>query len=227
MPNNYGPRIVTDNLVLCLDAANPKSYPGSGTAWTDLRRNGNDAILYNGPTYSTENKGIITTDGTDDNIYILNNSTISSFTSDMTLNFLVKITANGDYASLFGKQTDDNWNDGFGCYFESGFLYFFVNDYAAYRVGAATASISGSFMNLTFVKSGTFLYIYKNGAVLASQNASPGNITNTSSSLTFGNTPSSNYPMSASFSHISLYNAALSPTQILQNYNALKGRYKL
>jgi hypothetical protein len=227
MPNNYGPRIVTDNLVLCLDAANPKSYPGSGTVWTDLRRNGNNATLYNGPTYSTENKGIITTDGTDDNIYISNNSTISSFTSDMTLNFLLKIIGNGDYASLFGKQTDDNWNDGFGAYFESGSLYFFVNDYAANRVGVATASISGSFMNLTFVKSGNTLYIYKNGALLASQASFLGNITNTSSSLTFGNTPSNNYPMNVSFSYISLYNAALSPTQILQNYNALKGRYKL
>jgi hypothetical protein len=227
MPNNYGPRIVTDNLVLCLDAANPKSYPGSGTVWTDLRRNGNDAVLYNGPTYSTENKGVITTDGTDDNIYILNNSTISSFTSDITINFLVKIIGTTDYMSLFGKQTDDNWNDGFGAFFENGLFYFFVNDWIGYFVGTAGANVSGSFMNLTFVKSGTFLYIYKNGAVLASQNASPGNITNTSSSLTFGNTPSNNYPMSASFSHISLYNVALSPTQILQNYNALKGRYKL
>jgi hypothetical protein len=227
MPNYYGPRIVTDNLVLCLDAANPKSYSGSGTAWTDLRRNGNDAVLYNGPTYSTENKGVITTDGTDDNIYILNNSTISSFTSDITINFLVKIIGTTDYMCLFGKQTSDNWDDGFGAFFENGFFYFFVNDWISYFVGTAGANVSGSFMNLTFVKSGTFLYIYKNGAVLASQNASPGNITNTSSSLTFGNTPSNNYPMSASFSHISLYNVALSPTQILQNYNALKGRYKL
>jgi hypothetical protein len=227
MPNYYGPRIVTDNLVLCLDAANPKSYPGSGTAWTDLRRNGNDAILYNGPTYSTENKGIITTDGTNDNIYILNNPTISSFASDITINFLVKIIGTTDYMCLFGKQTDDGWTDGFGAFFENGLFYFFVNDWLGYFVGTAGANVSGSFMNLTFVKSGTYLYIYKNGAVLASQNASPGNITNTSSSLTFGNTPSNNYPMSASFSHISLYNVALSPTQILQNYNALKGRYKL
>jgi len=227
MPNYYGPRIVTDNLVLCLDAANPKSYSGSGTAWTDLRRNGNNAVLSNGPTFSTENKGIITTDGTNDSISISNNSTISSFTSDITINFLVKIIGTTDYMCLFGKQTDDNWNDGFGTFFENGFFYFFVNDWTSYFVGTAGANVSGSFMNLTFVKSGTFLYIYKNGAVLASQNASPGNITNTSSSLTFGNTPSNNYPISASFSHISLYNVALSPTQILQNYNALKGRYKL
>ena len=45
MPNNYGPRLVTDGLVLCLDAGNSKSYPGSGTAWNDLSRNGNNGTL--------------------------------------------------------------------------------------------------------------------------------------------------------------------------------------
>ena len=33
---NYSPKIVTDGLVLCLDAANPLSYPGSGSTWNDL-----------------------------------------------------------------------------------------------------------------------------------------------------------------------------------------------
>jgi hypothetical protein len=41
MAISYNPRIVTDGLVLALDAGNPKSYPGSGTAWTDLSGNGN------------------------------------------------------------------------------------------------------------------------------------------------------------------------------------------
>jgi hypothetical protein len=36
----YNPRTITDGLVLCLDAANSKSYPGSGTTWTDLSGNG-------------------------------------------------------------------------------------------------------------------------------------------------------------------------------------------
>jgi hypothetical protein len=232
MPNNYGPRIITDNLVLCLDAANPKSYSGSGTTWTDLRRNGNNAILSNGPVYSTNDKGTITTDGTDDSIYIVNNSTISNFQSDITINFLLKIIGTGDYTTLFAKTSSDNWDDGFGAYFESGSLYFFVNNWAAYRVGSSSANTSGSFMNLTFVKSGVFLYIYKNASLLASQNTGLGNITNASPALfdgrlSFGNMPSNNFPMNVSFNYISLYSVALSPTQITQNYNALKGRFKL
>jgi len=46
-----GPKIVTDGLVLALDAANTKSYPGSGTTWNDLSGNGNTGTLNNGPTF--------------------------------------------------------------------------------------------------------------------------------------------------------------------------------
>lgn len=49
----YNPKMVTGGLVLCLDAANPKSYPGSGATWTDLTGNGNNVTLVNSPTYNS------------------------------------------------------------------------------------------------------------------------------------------------------------------------------
>jgi hypothetical protein len=55
----HSPRIVTDGLVLCLDAANARSYPGTGTTWTDRSGNGNDGTLINGPTFSDENGGVL------------------------------------------------------------------------------------------------------------------------------------------------------------------------
>jgi hypothetical protein len=54
MAISYNPRIVTDGLVLALDAGNPKSYPGSGTTWTDLSGNGNNGTLVNGVGYNSE-----------------------------------------------------------------------------------------------------------------------------------------------------------------------------
>ncbi len=60
---NHSPRIVTDGLILCLDAGNVKSYPGSGTTWTDITGNGNNGTLTNGPTFSG---GGIVLDGTND-----------------------------------------------------------------------------------------------------------------------------------------------------------------
>jgi len=61
-----GPNIVQEGLVLALDAANPKSYPGTGTTWNDLVNSSTTLSLYNSPTYSTTNLGRIAFDTTDD-----------------------------------------------------------------------------------------------------------------------------------------------------------------
>ena len=58
--------IITNGLVLALDAANKKSYPGSGTVWSDLSGNANTGTLTNGPTFDSSNNGSIDFDGTDD-----------------------------------------------------------------------------------------------------------------------------------------------------------------
>ena len=65
MGSSYNPAIVTDGLVLCLDAANQRSYPKSGTTWSDLAGS-NDGTLTNGPTFDSANKGSISFDGSDD-----------------------------------------------------------------------------------------------------------------------------------------------------------------
>jgi len=70
MAFSYSPKIATDGLVLCLDAANNRSYPGSGTAWTDLSRGGNNGALTNGPTFNSANGGSIVFDGTNDYVQV-------------------------------------------------------------------------------------------------------------------------------------------------------------
>ena len=62
----FGPNIVLDDLLLYLDAGNIKSYPGSGSTWTDLTRKGNNASLINGSTYDSSNGGSIVFDGAND-----------------------------------------------------------------------------------------------------------------------------------------------------------------
>ncbi|MEK9696312.1 MAG: hypothetical protein VW270_11135, partial [Candidatus Poseidoniales archaeon] len=66
---HYNPKIVTDDLVLCYDAANNRSYPKTGTTWTDLAGS-NDGTLTNGPTFDTTNGGSIVFDGTNDRVAI-------------------------------------------------------------------------------------------------------------------------------------------------------------
>ena len=62
----HSPRIVRDNIVQYLDAANTKSYPNSGTTWTDMSSRNRDGTLTNGPTFSTDNLGCFNFDGSND-----------------------------------------------------------------------------------------------------------------------------------------------------------------
>jgi hypothetical protein len=85
-----GQNIVTNGLVLNLDAANKDSYPGTGTTWTDLSGNGNNGTLINGPSFlSNVNSGIIKFDGVDDYISRSYNSTFNIRTG-LTLSVFFK-----------------------------------------------------------------------------------------------------------------------------------------
>ena len=77
MASKSGPDIIEDGLVLCLDAASKRSYPGTGTVWTDLK-GGNNGTLTNGPTFDAGNGGSIVFDGSNDQV-IGTNSELLSF----------------------------------------------------------------------------------------------------------------------------------------------------
>jgi hypothetical protein len=64
----HSPKIVTSGLVLYLDAANPKSYPGSGTTINNLIGTSNNGVLSGGVGFNNENEGIFTFDGSNDQI---------------------------------------------------------------------------------------------------------------------------------------------------------------
>ena len=55
--------IVTDGMVLNLDAGWYNSYPGSGTLWTDLSGQGNNGTLFNSPSFSSNGLGSLNFDG--------------------------------------------------------------------------------------------------------------------------------------------------------------------
>ena len=80
----HSPRIVTDELVLALDAGNTKSYPGSGTTWTDLIGS-NNGTLTNGPTYSSDDGGSIVFDGSNDYVQLSASSDLNFGTGNFTI----------------------------------------------------------------------------------------------------------------------------------------------
>lgn len=101
-----GPKLVTNGLVLALDAASPKSYAGSGTTWSDLTGNNLDATLFNGPTFSTDNYGTIVFDGDDDYGQISSSplTAITVFTFELWVNRTAIATNTPPYDRIFQKD---------------------------------------------------------------------------------------------------------------------------
>ena len=101
-----GPKIVTNGLILCLDAANRKSYPGSGTAWTDLSGRGNNGTLTNGPTFDANNAGSIVFDGTND--YATIPLDLSSY-DQISISLWSKVRSHNNVAKIILELTS-NYN---------------------------------------------------------------------------------------------------------------------
>ena len=101
-----GPEINEDGLVLCLDAGNTKSYPGSGTTWSDLSGQGNDGTLENGVGFDGGNGGSLVFDGTDDSVRIINTGlSYSSFSID---SFIKPSSNDGSYNAIISATLGTN-----------------------------------------------------------------------------------------------------------------------
>jgi hypothetical protein len=215
---NYNPRIVTDGLVLALDAGNIKSYPGSGTNWTDLIGSGNNGTLTNGPTYTNTSGGSIVFDGTNDNVSIGTNG-FSFGSSPGTLSAWAATrdrTSARTIVSYGSSVTNQARFLGVG---QSNFYF------SGYGTSISASGIStDTWFNLVGVYDGTNASMYVNGALVAgptdrsSWNTIVGN-------AGIGKNVSNNEYWSGDVAQVSIYNRALSAAEIQQNYNALKGRY--
>ena len=85
MAFNFSPKVVTEGLVLYLDAANTKSYVSGSTTWSDLSRSRNNGTLVNGPTFNSSNGGFIRCDGTNDYIEVLDNNSLDFGSGNFTV----------------------------------------------------------------------------------------------------------------------------------------------
>lgn len=248
MSNQYGPRIVTNGLVLCLDAGNTKSYPGSGTVWTDLSGNNNNGTLTNGPTYNSSNGGNISFDGTNDYMNLGKPTTLNFGSGSFSIGLWIKPTT-GNILKVIGSKGNNG---------NSGWWIAFDNRYNSNTeaIGFSTSSWSS---NLAYVAKETTsaykyninkwnhiicmwnatikdIYIYLNNTlttttVVQSGGGGAANVTNTDNSnyntvfMAYDSGGSLWSP--GSISNITMYNRTLSASEISQNYNATKGRFGL
>lgn len=221
-----GPEIVNNGLILHLDAANPRSYPGTGAAWNDLSGVGNNGTLANSPTYSTSNKGIMTLNGTNNYVTV---SSISSaaLASGFTFAGWWKTSAfSSTWMWPFGTTT--------GTYLQLGKVQ--LNGQV--RFDAATLLYSGASLTTTDVNiaDGVWHYvagvwntatrqIYIDGTLKASIVSVPGTTPAAYGTMLLGAHPGPDQFWNGSFGPMSIYNRGLSAAEVLQNFNATRGRY--
>jgi hypothetical protein len=219
-----GPNVVTDGLILALDAANTKSYVSGSTTWRNLSGNNNNSgSLVNGPTFSSANGGSIVFDGVNDSIVTNIIGTIDNLTVECWYRG-TKVTRN--HLWNFGLIAN---NTNLSCNFNDSF------DLWMYWEGGGTNrvryNIDGSFTDntikcLVFTHTGSTNKVFLNGTELTiTESGGIQTFTNVNGTGTFN--LADVVAFSGNIYNVKVYNRALSATEILQNYDATKSRFGL
>jgi hypothetical protein len=231
MSYNNGPKIVSDGLVLCLDAGNNKSYPSSGTSWSDLSGNNNNGTLTNGPTFTGSFGGGIVFDGVNDYVNIPYSSSLSPATQ-FTLGAFVNITGWGsNFASIIYKQNNfTSFYEQYSLTVTSGSFGFSITGTDRVQRGTGGSYTFGETAYLCVTANSTtgVAEAYKNGVKVNTTTGITAFDISTNP-VTIGAATPVSYPAYAMGRiHIAqIYNRSLSASEILQNYNATKGRFAL
>lgn len=232
---NYSPKIVTNGLVLCLDAANPSSYPGMGTKLNDLSLYSSNMDLVNGTAVVN---GSCVFDGVDDHITTTPGQAFYQYTTEITVCSWFKRNGNIAGGSGGGQSTKDvdNWTTTIWLFHgnssPTNSITFYVNggSYSRNRDTGFLADNTWYFICGTC--SSSLIKIYVNGVQVGSSatGMNSGNIiSNSNSVIQYGKDPrySTSRFFNGSIGCSFVYNRELSSSEILNNYNALKGRFAL
>lgn len=210
-----GPKIVTDGLVLYWDMAEPDCYPGTGTTIYDLCRN-YDGTLFNSPTFSRANGGILTFNGSSSYV---TGTTANFSTTNCTVMGAAKYNGTTNGRMINGASNNwlmGHWSNSVGNFYAEGWVT---------GVGAGGTDNNWRIYTTLNNYSSDSWSFYVNGApnVLASTGGSQGP---NGIAIARYNPGASEYS-DGSFSFVMIYNRLLNNSEILQNYNALRGRFNI
>ena len=220
--------IVTSGLVLCLDAGNRKSYPGSGPTWTDLSGRGNNLTAINSPSwnssgyFSTGATGYFSGSGTSSIPIGNSNYTMMAWvrqpSSWGSRRGIISIGGFGSAGVSNALRTTDDGNVG-------NFLHWWYSyDLTVSNNNAGLSA--GTWFMVTAQFDGTNRRVWANTTNVGSDTLGAVHNVQTTAVLV-GNGPDPSSLFQGDIAQASIYNRALTATEIAQNYNALKGRYGL
>ena len=218
----HSPRIVTDGLVLALDAGNTKSYPGSGTTWTDLSGNGYNHTLTSAPLTTID--GVSCFNVSSSGRYIADSGTTFTFGSSHTMIAWARPLADSqvsNWRTLWRTQPTDHpllIQDSTNLigYYDNGGANF-----VSYGLNLGTLGLENKWTMFTLVASGGSTTCYINNL---SASGSVAYDTSGNAHDAIGSTNGGSQP----FGYVSvaqIYNRALTASEIQQNFNALRGRF--
>ena len=232
----HSPKIVTNGLVLALDAANRISYPGSGTSWYDLSGNANNGTIVNSPTFNNENKGTVVFSNVANQAISVSDAA-SLQPSSVTLSAWVYVTQynplndfDGQFPTILWKcyNANSGGNASYGLSLSAGqFPRFTITPT---QLISSTIFPIATWVHLAGVYTvGGSQILYRN-AVVDTSTTGPATISHSSQVVSMGTRifdGTYQYPWNGKIANASIYNRALSASEILQNYNATKSRFGL
>lgn len=222
--------IVTSGLVMHLDAGNAASYPGTGSTWTDLSGNGNNATLVNAPIYSSTNGGQIAFNGSTQ-FATMPRSVADSFSLELWIN----TTSSGGSSSgewwnglaILDADVSGSGND-FGLAIGAGRLMFGTGNPDSTLKTTSTYN-SGSWMQIVATRNNTTgaRQIFVNGALVVSDTASTQSL-NAATQMALARFQSASVGfLACNVAIVRACNIAFSADQVTQNFNANRGRFGL
>lgn len=231
-----GPEIVNSGLVLHLDAGSTRSYPGSGTTWTDLSNNNNNGTLVNVPTFSSLNNGSIVFNGTNNYVTLPTNLLKHETGNPFTFSIWFKTSSTGIILGQQDSATPGGAGGGVPAIYvgSNGTLNttcFWGGD-VNNRAATSSAVNDGNWKNITVTFSSGSHISYLNGSSYSTftktQTSYATNyyyfLGSGSADASWPNAPASVY-FNGNIANILYYNRGLSAAEIRQNFNALRGRY--
>ena len=219
--------IVTDGLVLNLDAGNAGSYDGSGTTWFDLSGNSNNGTLVNGVGYDSDYGGSLTFDGSDDYV----GAPVYIPTEDASIEVWARIDI-FDGNVLFGFGGDDYpgglAGSGPDVYVDPGGTWAWNTGDGVSNAFSANPTVNTTdwFQYVVTTESTTDAKLYVNGNLIGTANHKSAKVTNSGDRVFIGRWANTiGYETPGNYGIVRVYDRVLSLSEIQQNYNALSSRY--
>jgi len=225
MGYSYGPSIVKDGLVLCLDAANRKSFVSGSSTWFDLTGNNNNGTLTNGPTYTSSFSGAIVFDGSNDHVVIQDKNVFDFGTGDFAVCSWMYFRSLSGSPTIFLARNYFTGNNGALLYSDTAGR---ISLYTTSTFSESNASISiNRWHYIVWTRISGISYIYNN-AVLRDSRAFTFNLL-VNNSVVYGlDTQFNSDPLNGYIASAKVYSGkGLTSSEVLQNYNATKGRFGL